>query len=472
MTKKDQKDVVIIGAGPGGYAAAFRAADLGLKVTLIDPEANPGGSCLYYGCVPVKALLELLEMKEEAAKAEEWGLNFGDPEIDTKTLVEWKNKVVNELTEGIGLLSKERKIEYIQGKASFVSDKELEIKTNKGELSTLKFKKAIIATGSIPKELPDFPFDHKRVIDSTDALELKEVPPNMLVIGGGYIGPELGSVYNSLGSKVSLVEKTSRFLSWVDPDLVEVFEKENKGLFEELFFETSVEKVSIEKEKVKVALKNKDREWENEYDLVLVAIGREPHTRYLNLDKTGMETDEKGFIKVDEKLKTSRENIYAIGDVTQRPLFANKATHEGRNVAEAIAGKNGADYNPKAIPSIVATTRTEIAWCGLMETEAKDEGVDIKVVKFPWSASGRASSMGLSNGLTKLILEAASGKVLGGGVVGKNAGSLISEITMAIEMAATAKDMALTIHPHPTLSETIMEAAELFIGSTTHLPGR
>lgn len=470
MAKKEEKDIVIIGAGPSGYAAAFKAADLGLKATLIGTDFNPGGTCLYEGSIPAKLLLELLKVKEEAAKAEAWGLHFDDPKLDLKAIAKWKNKVVNELTEGIGLLSKEREIDYIRGKASFVSEKEIEVQAHDEEKPIiLKFQKAIIATGSVPIELSEAKFDHENIIDSTDALELKEVPKTMLVIGGGYIGAELGSVYATLGSKVSLAEKNPYMLSWVDQDLVEIFNKQNEGFFEEVFMETSIEEVRVEKGIVKVRLKNKAEEWEKEYDRILVAIGRTPNTAHLNLEKAGVETDDEGFIPVDEARKTNKDNIFAIGDITQKPLFANKALHEGQIVAEVISGKETKGFSPKAIPSIVATTRTEIAWCGLMETEAKEKGKKIKVVKFPWSASGRAVSMGITNGLTKFVLEPKSGKILGGGVVGEKAGSLIAEIAFAIEMSATAEDISLTIHPHPTLSETLMEAAEIFYGSATHL---
>lgn len=472
MANKDEKDVIVIGAGPGGYAAAFKAADLGLNVTIIDPEVNPGGTCLYEGCIPAKTILKIFELKEEAIKAREWGLHFEDPEIDLKKVTEWKENVVGELTEGIGLLAEERNIEFIRGKAAFKSEKELEVETNEGENLTIKFKNAIIATGAKTKEHPKVKFDHEKILNSTDALALKEVPEKLLVIGGGFIGMELGSVYASLGSKVTVVETTSRFLSWVDQDLVEVFMKENEGLFEKAYFETDVENVNVDEKKIKVKLKNKNGEWEEEYDKVLVAVGREPNTKAVRLEKAGIEPDKDGFIKVDEKRQTKRKNIYAIGDITEKPLYANKATHEGQIVAEAIAGVEGAVFDPKVAPTVVATTRGEIAWCGLTEMEAEEAGLEIKVAKFPWSASGRATSMGINKGLTKLILEPETGRVLGGGVAGKKAGSLISEIAFAIEMAATAGELSNTIHPHPTLSETIMEAAEVFLGSATHLPNK
>lgn len=470
MAKKDKRELVIIGAGPGGYAAAFRAADLGLNVTLIDPEANPGGTCLYRGCIPSKALLHLFKVKEKAVAAAEWGFQFSEPEVDVKKVSEWKKRVVKELTAGIMQLAEQRKVEYLQGYASFTSEKELEVKNKEGETFTLAFDKAIIATGSMARELPEAPFDHASIIDSTDALQLDDIPANMLVIGGGYIGLELGSVYATLGCKVSLLESTSAFLSWVDQDLVNAFSKDNKGLFEEVFFNSRLQQVMAEGGKVQVSFKTEEGTQEKEYEKLLIAVGRKPHTADLQLEKAGVKVDEDGFIKVDKKRQTTAENIYAIGDVTNRPLFANKATHEGRLAAEAIAGTEGVLFDPKAIPSIVSTTTSEVSWCGLMETEAKEKGVEIAVASFPWTASGRAASIGTHNGLTKLILEPDSGRILGGGVAGKGAGALIAEIALSIEMAATAKDISLTLHPHPTLSETIMEAAEVFLGSATHLP--
>lgn len=471
MADKEKKDLVIIGAGPGGYAAAFRAADLGMQVTLIDPEPNPGGVCLYRGCIPSKALLHLVKIKQDAAEAAAFGLAYKDPGIDVKKIAEWKTGVVKKLTDGLGQLSKGRNIEYIQGKASFTADTTLEIKANEGEKSTIEFKNLIIATGSIPAEIPDIEYDHKIVIDSSDALEMEEIPEDMLVIGGGYIGLELGSVYAELGCKVSVAEMTPGFLPGADPELVNVFAKETEGLFEEVFFETSVKKVSTKKGKAKVTLKNGDGKQKKEYARVLMAVGRKPNTASLKLKKTGIETDKKGYIKVDAQRKTNIDNIYAIGDLTGEPMLAHKATHEGRIAAEVIAGEKGASYDPRAIPAIVFTN-PEIAWCGLSENDAKEKGIKVKVEKFPWSASGRAATMGAKRGLTKLIFDAESGIILGGGVAGKHAGSLIPEIALAVEMAATVEDISLSIHPHPTLSETIMESAELFLGSPTHIPAK
>ena len=467
MAETKKKELIIIGAGPGGYAAAFRAADLGIKVTLIDPEANPGGVCLYRGCIPSKALLHVAKVKQEAMEAAAWGIEFDDPKIDLKKLQKWKDSVVKKLTEGLGQLSKSKNIEYIRGTAAFSSDKKIEVQPDDEDSYELEFENIILATGSVNISLPGIEIDHKKVIDSKDALELKEIPKSMLVIGGGYIGLELGSVYAALGSKVSIAEMTSGFLPGADPDLVKVFENEHP--FKNLYFDTEVENVSLTKKKVKVKLKAKDDEAkEKSFDQVLVAVGRSPNTETLHLDKAGIEPDEKGFLEVNSQRQTKNKNIFAIGDLTGEPLLAHKANYEGKIVAETIAGEKGAAYDPKSIPAIVFTN-PQIAWCGLTEQEAKEQNIDIRILKFPWSASGRAVAVGAPNGLTKLIAEEKTGRILGGGVAGKNAGSLISEISLAIEMAATAEDIALSIHPHPTLSETIMEAAEIFSGSPTHI---
>lgn len=465
---KDKKELIIIGAGPGGYVAAFKAADMGIEVTLVDPEVNPGGVCLYIGCIPSKALLHLAKVKKEAMEATDWGVSFKEPEIDPEKIRAWKNKVVKKLTSGIGELSKARKIEYIRGRARFVSEDRLEIIENEGESYELSFKNAIVATGSRNMDLPNIKVDHKWVIDSTDALEIKDIPETMLVIGGGYIGLELGSVYAGFGSNVSVAEMTPGFLPGADRDLVDVFEKEHP--FKEVYFETKVEKATVEDNKVKVILEKEDRKQEKEFDLVLVAVGRKPNSDRGDLDKANIELDEKGFVKTDRERRTSNKNVFAIGDLTGEPLLAHKASYEGKTVAEVLAGESGAGYDPRSIPGIVFTD-PEIAWCGLTETTAKEQDIEVKLLKFPWSASGRAAVIGIDNGLTKLLVDPESGIILGGGVAGRNAGSLITQISLAIEMGATAKDLALCIHPHPTLSETLMEAAELFSGGTTHFMG-
>lgn len=462
----NEKELVVIGAGPGGYAAAFHAADLGLKVSLVDPEVNPGGVCLYRGCIPSKALLHLAKTKEEALNASEWGMKFEEPDIDLKKVKKWKKNVVKKLTDGLGQLSKSRNIEYIQGTAQFTGKNEMEVTTKDKETSTLTFKNAIIATGSSEVNLPNIEVDHQKVWNSTDALELKEIPKKLLVIGGGYIGLELGSVYAGLGSKVSIAEMTDGFLPGTDRDLVKIFEK--KHPFQEVFFETKVKNLKVNKKSLSVSLKGKEKEQKKSFDALLVAVGRTPNTQELGLEKIGISPDEKGFIKVDLQRKTKHSHIYAIGDITGEPLLAHKANHEGRIAAEVIASKKGAGYDPKVIPGIVFTN-PELAWCGLTETQAREENKKVKVKKFPWSASGRAVAIGEDSGVTKLIIDPETEVILGGGVAGKDAGSLIPEIALAIEMGTTASDLSLTIHPHPTLSETIMESAELFLGGATHL---
>lgn len=468
MSEKDKKELIIIGAGPGGYAAAFRAADLGLEVTMIDPEVNPGGVCLYRGCIPSKALLHLAKVKKEAMEAPDMGISFNKPEIEPEKIRTWKDKVVKKLTNGIGELSKARKIEYIQGRASFISEDTLEIAEIEKESYELRFKNAIVATGSRNINLPNIKVDHERIIDSTDALELNEIPETMLVIGGGYIGLEMGSVYAAFGSNVSVAEMTRGFLPGADRDLVKVFEKEHP--FKEVWFETKVVKATVQDKKVQVTLENEEGKQEKEFDLVLVAVGRKPNSDKGGLDKAKIELDEKGYVKTDGERRTSNKNIFAIGDLTGEPLLAHKASYEGKIAAEVLAGKAGAGYDPRSIPGIVFTD-PEIAWCGLTETTAKEQGMEVELLKFPWKASGRAAAIGVENGFTKLLVDPESGIILGGGVAGRNAGSLITQISVAIEMGATAKDLALCIHPHPTLSETIMETAELFSGGATHFMG-
>lgn len=468
MAQQQEHEVVVIGGGPGGYAAAFMAADLGLKVALIDPEANPGGVCLYRGCIPSKALLHLVKLKQEALEAEAWGMKFSEPELDIDKIRKWKDKVVKKLTDGLGLLTKKRKVTYIRGLAQFADAQTLEITDGDDKGKKIQFQHAILATGSEPVEIPGLAFDHQHILNSADALNIEEVPENLLVVGAGYIGLEMGSIYAGLGSQVSLVEMTDDFMPGVDRDLVAVFSKRNKNLFRSVMFETKVSEAQVKKKKVRVKLegKNADKS-ENTYDKVLVAVGRKPRTKDLRLENTKVEVDDKGFIKANAQRQTAEPSIYAIGDITGEPMLAHKATHEGKVAAEAIAGHKTA-YEPKAIPAVVFTD-PEIAWCGLTETEAKAQGIDIKVTKFPWSASGRATTLGVNDGITKLIIEPETERILGVGIAGKNAGDLIPEGVLAVEMAAVAKDFALTIHPHPTLSETLMEAAEALYGQSTHV---
>ena len=463
----DKKQLVVIGAGPGGYAAAFLASDLGMKVTLIDPAVNPGGVCLYRGCIPSKALLHVSKVINEANEAENWGVNFKKPEIDIAKTKDWKESVVAKLTGGLGQLVKQRKIEYIQGKASFVDSSNLEILKGDGKTETISFEKAIIATGSRPVAIPAFSLDTTRVMNSTSALELNDIPKSLLVVGGGYIGLELGSVYATLGSKVTVVEMMSGLLPGADRDLVSVLFKRVKTLFDSILLNTTVKSMKELKNGIKVKFENSDSpESEQEFEKVLVSVGRKPNSEFIGLENTKVELTDKGFIKVNNKLQTTEPHIYAIGDIVGEPMLAHKASHEGRVAVEAIAGHKVA-FEPRAIPAVVFTD-PEIAWCGLTETEAKDKGIDYKIAKFPWGASGRATTLGRNDGSTKFLIDPKTEQILGVGIVGPGAGELIAEGVLAIEMAALVDDVRFSIHPHPTLSETVMEAADVFFGQSAH----
>ena len=459
--------LAIIGAGPGGYAAAFLAADLGLQVTLIDPAANPGGVCLYRGCIPSKTLLHAAHLVQDAKNGEQWGLTFKDLAVDVDVLRQRKERVVAQLTEGLGQLVKRRKITYIRGTAVFKDDKTLEIEDLEGEKSALRFENAVIATGSRAVSLPLFAPAGERVLDATAALDLGEVPDRLLVVGGGYIGLELGSVYAGLGSKVCLVEMMPELLPGVDRDLVRFLQKHLWGLFDDIQLETTVTAVKEQKNGVMVTLKDKEGKDQNRlFDKILVAVGRRPRIDGLGLEAIGIATDDQGFIRVDDQRRTSVASIYAIGDVAGQPMLAHKASHEGRVAVEVIAGQKSA-YAPLAIPAVVFTD-PEIAWVGMTEAEAKKKGLAYDVARFPWGASSRAATLAAPDGLTKLLVDPDTETVIGVGIVGSGAGELIAEGTLAIEMGANATDLGLTIHPHPTLSETLMEAAHVFHGNAAH----
>ena len=467
MAEEKNYDVIVIGGGPGGYAAAFMAADLGLKTALIDPEVNPGGVCLYRGCIPSKALLYLVKLKKEAAEAKDWGLHFSDPEIDVNQIRKWKNKVVDKLTQGLGQLTKKRKIDFLQGKAILLNSQQVEVKNQEGRKEKISFEHAILATGSSPVSLPNVVFNGN-ILSSAEALNLPEIPKTLLVVGAGYIGLEIGTVYAGLGSKVSVVEMTSGYLPGVDRDLVEVFSKHNKDLFDTVKFETKVEEIKPIKKGVKVTFNEKNNgQQQASFEKVLIAIGRKPRTDGLGLENTEVKVNDKGYVEVNAQRQTDDEHIYAIGDITGEPMLAHKASHEGKVAAEAIAGKK-TGYDPKAIPAVVYTD-PEIAWCGLMEWEARENNIPIEIAKFPWAASGRAATLGRNDGQTKLLIDPKTRRVLGVGIAGKNAGDLIPEAALAVEMSALASDLSLTIHPHPTLSETIMEAADALYGHSTHI---
>ena len=470
MTSSTQ--IAVIGAGPGGYAAAFYAADLGFQVALIDADSNPGGVCLYRGCIPSKALLHAAKVVIDAKEAAAWGLEFGRPKIHLDKLRSWKNAVVSKMTSGLGQVAKYRKVRYIQGRAGFKDARTLEISSAGGQgppdqTMNLTFEHAIVATGSRPAIPGGFPADSPRVMDSTAALEVPDVPKRLLVVGGGYIGLELGSVYAALGSEVTVVEMTAGLLPGADRDLVAVLAKRIESICKAVLLETKVASAADTGKSVRVTLEGKNGKAEAEYDRVLVSVGRRPNSQVPGLDKAGAKITDRGFIEVDAARRTAVPNIYAIGDVVGEPMLAHKASHEARVAVDSIAGKKAA-FEPYAIPAVVFTD-PEIAWCGLTETEAAARGITVEVAKFPWAALGRAMTLDRPEGLTKLLIDPKTERVLGVGLVGVGAGELIAEGVVAVEMGATASDLAMSIHPHPTLSETLMEAAEVFYGHSTHV---
>jgi dihydrolipoamide dehydrogenase len=457
--------IAVIGGGPGGYAAAFLGADLGMQVALIDPEVNPGGVCLYRGCIPSKALLHVAKVLAESREATHWGIEFSEPKMKLEKLRAWKEGVVQRLTGGLGQLSKQRHVRYVQGQASFVDARSLTIKKRDGGEEQLEFSHAIVATGSRPAALPGVSLESPRILDSTTALEIQEIPKTMLVVGGGYIGLELGTVYATLGTQVSVVEMMPGLLPGVDRDLLTPLTKRLEGLFRSIMLNTKV--VEMQEQKDGVRVKFDGQAQEQVFERVLVAVGRKPNSQVPGLDKTKVELDQRGFVKVDLQRRTTERSVFAVGDVAGEPMLAHKATHEGRVAVEAIAGHKVA-FEPRAIPAVVYTD-PEIAWCGLTEEQAKQEKRPIKVVRFPWAASGRALTLDRPDGVTKLVIDPETECVLGVGITGSGAGELIAEGVLAVEMAASAMDVALSIHPHPTLSETVMEAAEVFFGNATDL---
>ena len=466
MADNSNLRIAVVGGGPGGYAAAFLAADLGMKVTLIDPEVNPGGVCLYRGCIPSKALLHVAKLIEESRQAKNWGIEFADPKIDLARLRSWKESVVKRLTGGLGQLSKQRSVEYVQGRASFQNANTLRVAKGNGGEESLSFDRIIIATGSRPAVVPSLKIDSPRMMDSTGALDLQDIPKSLLVVGGGYIGLELGSVYAALGTRVTVVEMLSGLLPGADRDLVLPLHKRLEKAFEGILLNTTVKSLKEEKNGIRATFEGKDvKEKEKVFDRVLVSVGRKPNSEISGLDKTRVQVNQRGFIQVNNQLQTDDPSIFAIGDVVGEPMLAHKASHEGRTAVEVIAGHKYT-FEPNAIPAVVFTD-PEVAWAGLTETQAQAEGRQIKVAKFPWGASGRAVTIDRTEGMTKMLIDPETERVLGVGIVGPGAGELIAEGVLAIEMAALAGDLELTIHPHPTLSETVMEAAEVFYGTST-----
>ena len=451
---------------PEGIVLSFMAA-ISVKITSIDPEINPGGVCLYRGCIPTKALLHVAKLKSEAENAGEMGLTFKTTELNVDKLEKWKNKVVEKLTGGLGQLVKSRKIRYLQGYAVFIDSETLSFKNEKGNQQKIRFKNAIIATGAQPVNLPGIEVDNKLIMNSAGSLNLSDVPSKLLIIGGGYIGLEMATIYHALNSEVSIAELTKSFMPGMDTDLVDTYNKIKGNIFNEEFLETKVTGIKKKEKKLQVEFEGKEEKFKREFDKVLVAVGQKPNSEDLGLEKAGIEKNDKGFINVNLQMQTSQKNIYAIGDVTGPPLLAHKASFEGRVAAEAIAGiKTGNDA--RVIPAVIYT-EPEIAVCGLTELEANEKNINYNKMKFPWQASGRALTLNAGKGYTKLLIDPESERILGGAIIGTNAGDLIPELALAIEMAATASDVALTIHPHPTLSETIMEAAEAFYGHPAHI---
>lgn len=467
MAEQTQTQLVVLGAGPGGYAAAFLGADKGMKVTLIDPRERPGGTCLHVGCIPSKALLHAAKLITDARDAEHVGLKFGAPEIDLAGVRGSSSRVVDALSGNLAKLCKDRKVEYIKSRGRFIDSQAIQIEDGR----QIRFEHCIIATGSSPVRPGMFNLTNPRVMDSTGALKLEEVPERLLVVGGGYIGLEMGYVYAALGSKVTVVELTDGLLPGVDRDLVLPLAKRLEKLFDKIYLGTKVTRLQEVPGGIKATLEGEElAEKEPVFGRVLVSVGRRPNSQELGLDKAGVALDEKGFIRVNEQRRSSAEKIFAIGDVAGEPMLAHKASYEGRIAVEVIAGEP-AVYDVRAVPAVVFTD-PEIAWCGLTQTEAKKSNRPVKTVRMSWQGSGRAMTLGRTEGLTKLIVDPETDRVLGVGVVGVGAGEMIAEAVLAMEMSASARDLALTMHAHPTLSETIGELAESVYGTATHIMGK
>ncbi|EHU20077.1 dihydrolipoyl dehydrogenase [Escherichia coli DEC1B] len=467
MSTEIKTQVVVLGAGPAGYSAAFRCADLGLETVIVERYNTLGGVCLNVGCIPSKALLHVAKVIEEAKALAEHGIVFGEPKTDIDKIRTWKEKVINQLTGGLAGMAKGRKVKVVNGLGKFTGANTLEVEGENGK-TVINFDNAIIAAGSRPIQLPFIPHEDPRIWDSTDALELKEVPERLLVMGGGIIGLEMGTVYHALGSQIDVVEMFDQVIPAADKDIVKVFTKRISKKFN-LMLETKVTAVEAKEDGIYVTMEGKKAPAEPQrYDAVLVAIGRVPNGKNLDAGKAGVEVDDLGFIRVDKQLRTNVPHIFAIGDIVGQPMLAHKGVHEGHVAAEVIAGKKHY-FDPKVIPSI-AYTEPEVAWVGLTEKEAKEKGISYETATFPWAASGRAIASDCADGMTKLIFDKESHRVIGGAIVGTNGGELLGEIGLAIEMGCDAEDIALTIHAHPTLHESVGLAAEVFEGSITDLP--
>lgn len=462
-----ETEVVVLGSGPGGYTAAFRAADLGKQVTIVEREETIGGVCLNIGCIPSKALLHAAKVIDEAHEMAANGIEFGKPKIDLNKLRDWKNSVVNKLTSGLKMMAKQRKVTIVTGDAKFSSANELTVTLKDGKTEKIKFQQAIIASGSRPVKLPFLP-DDPRIIDSTGALELNQVKGKMLVIGGGIIGLEMATVYHALGVEITIVELMDQIIPGADNDIVMPLYKRIKERYKNIYLKTKVTKVDAKKDGLYVTFEGENAPKAAEkFDLILSAVGRRPNGDNLDLTKAGVKSDERGFIPVDKQQRTNVAHIYAIGDVVGNPMLAHKAMPEGRIAAEVIAGKKHY-FDPRCIAS-VAYTDPEVAWVGVTENEAKAKGIKYGKAVFPWAASGRSLSVGRSEGKTKILVDEDTNRVIGAAMVGPNAGELVAEAALAIEMGCDVEDIALTIHPHPTLSETFALAAEIFEGTITDL---
>ncbi len=458
-------EIVVIGSGPGGYTAAFYAADLGKKVILIERDKRLGGVCLNRGCIPSKALLNAAHSISAARESSHRGITFEPPKVDVAKLREWKDAIVQKLCGGIAMLAQKRGVQVIYGRGHFESSQSLRVETDHGQ-QFINFDQAIVATGSKPAMPKAFDLGNPRIMTSTEALETEDIPENLLIVGGGYIGMELGTVYATLGSKVVLVEALDSILLGADPDLTRFVMAYAKKAFKEVRLKAKVLKMATSGKQIKVEIEADGQTREELYDRVLVAVGRVPNAADLGLENTKVTLDDKGFIKVDANQRTSDESIYAIGDIAGGILLAHKAFREGRIAVETITGES-TTAKKFVIPAVVFTD-PELAWCGLTEVEAKTSGTTVEVAKFPWGASGRAMTLDRTDGLTKLIIDPQTERILGVGIVGHGAGELIAEGVVAVEMGMTARDLALCVHPHPTLSETLMEAAEVFYGQATH----
>lgn len=461
--------VLVIGAGPGGYSAAFRCADLGLQTTIVERYATLGGVCLNVGCIPSKALLHVAKVKEEAKHIQKAGIFFEEPKVDIKKVAQYKNGVVKKLTDGLAGMAKMRKVNHIQGYAKFIDEHNVEVELENGEKTKITFDYCIIAAGSQSSKMPFIPHKDPRIWDSTDALDVKEIPKKLLVLGGGIIGLEMGTVYSTLGSQVDFAIRGEQLMSGADSDLVKIYTKANENRFN-IMYKTQTQAIIPKQEGIYVEFKGENAPKDGVlYDTVLVALGRSANGNKLGLENTNVQVDEKGLIKVDNQLRTKVPHIFAIGDIIGQPMLAHKAVHEGHTAAEVIAGHK-VYFEPKQIPSI-AYTFPEIAWAGMTQKQAQEKGINYEVSTFPWSASGRALASDVaSSGLTKLIFDKDTNQLIGGAIVGENAGELLGEISLALEMDCDAQDLALTIHAHPTLHESIGLTSEIFEGTITDLP--